>query len=272
MKRTISFFVLFVMVFVLFSTPALADVEQNGLPEVYPVTASDAGMKTAPLECFTMYGEENKLKGTAFYLVGKVDECGEISGDKGPYQYFTLQTENGYACILDIYTYMITNYPEEQAKLALEPESDYTFPKDGDFVKVVCIYSGYSKVLNMPVFYYGMPEIIMDQFRQQTADSETNHTPTTGETNAVKKAKSYLGVMAFSYKGMIEQLEYNGFSHEEAVYGADNCGANWKEQAAKKAESYLSIMAFSKSGLIEQLEYNGFTHEEAVYGAEQNGY
>lgn len=95
---------------------------------------------------------------------------------------------------------------------------------------------------------------------------------TTGQRNALSKAKDYLEFAAFSYTGLIEQLEYAKFSHEEAVYGADNCGADWNEQAALKAKSYLDLMSFSKDGLIEQLEYDGFTHEQAVYGAEQNGY
>ncbi len=95
---------------------------------------------------------------------------------------------------------------------------------------------------------------------------------TIGQKNAVAKAKSYLDFMAFSRKGLIGQLEFEKFSHEEAVYGADHCGADWFEQAAKKAESYLDIMAFSRDGLIEQLEFEGFTHEEAVYGVESVGY
>ena len=96
--------------------------------------------------------------------------------------------------------------------------------------------------------------------------------PTTGEKNALQRAKSYLRSSAFSYEGLIHQLEYEKFSHEEAVYGADNCGADWFEQAAKKAESYLKSSAFSRDGLIHQLEYEKFTHEQAVYGVEQNGY
>lgn len=87
--------------------------------------------------------------------------------------------------------------------------------------------------------------------------------------NALRQANSYLNAMAFSYSGLIEQLEYEGYSTEDATYAADNCVADWLEQAAKKAEEYLNSMPFSKSGLIEQLEYEGFTHEQAVYGADQ---
>jgi hypothetical protein len=70
----------------------------------------------------------------------------------------------------------------------------------------------------------------------------------------------------------VEQLEYEGYSHTEAVYGADNCGADWNEQAAKSAANYLDYTSFSRSELIEQLEYEGFPHSQAVYGVEQNGY
>ena len=75
---------------------------------------------------------------------------------------------------------------------------------------------------------------------------------------------------AFSYQGLINQLEYEKYSHEDAVFAADNCGADWNEQAAKSAKSYLNYTSFSRDGLIEQLEYEGFTHEQAVYGAEAN--
>lgn len=95
---------------------------------------------------------------------------------------------------------------------------------------------------------------------------------TTGQSNALRSAKSYLDYTAFSYQGLIEQLEYKEYSHEDAVYAADHCGADWNEQAAKKAKHYLDYTSFSRNGLISQLEYEGFTHEQAVYGVEANGY
>ena len=100
----------------------------------------------------------------------------------------------------------------------------------------------------------------------------TQTTETIGMKNAVKKAKSYLNFTAFSYTGLIKQLEYEGFTHDEAVYGADNSGADWKEQAFKKGMSYLDFMAFSRDGLIDQLEYEGFTEEEIEYAITKIGY
>lgn len=46
---------------------------------------------------------------------------------------------------------------------------------------------------------------------------ETNETQ--GQKNAVKKAKSYLNVSAFSRNGLVEQLKFEGFTEEEAAYG-----------------------------------------------------
>lgn len=94
---------------------------------------------------------------------------------------------------------------------------------------------------------------------------------TVSQKNAVKKAKSYISHSAFSYQGLIGQLEYEKFSHKDAVYGADNCGADWNQQALKKAKSYISHSAFSYHGLIEQLLYEEYTSGQAKYGADNCG-
>lgn len=107
--------------------------------------------------------------------------------------------------------------------------------------------------------------------KQEPAQDAKTPTVTTGMRNALRSAETYLAVMPFSYSGLIKQLEYEQYSHEEAVYAADNCGADWDEQAKKAAKNYLDLMGFSRSGLIEQLEYDGYTHNQAVYGADQNG-
>ena len=67
----------------------------------------------------------------------------------------------------------------------------------------------------------------------------------------------------------IDQLEFDGFSYNEAVYAADACGADWYQQAALRARSYLDIMSFSRQGLIDQLEFDGFPYDQAVYGVDK---
>ena len=91
------------------------------------------------------------------------------------------------------------------------------------------------------------------------------------EDDAVSKAKSYTKYMGFSRDGLVDQLEFDGFSHEDAEYGADNCGADWNKMAVKKAESYTGFMGFSRDGLVDQLEFDQFTKEEAEYGADNCG-
>ena len=62
---------------------------------------------------------------------------------------------------------------------------------------------------------------------ENASASQPDPTVSLGMQNALKKAQSYLNVSAFSYDGLIDQLKYSGFTHEQAVFGADNCGANW---------------------------------------------
>ncbi|HSK69559.1 MAG TPA: Ltp family lipoprotein [Candidatus Limnocylindria bacterium] len=85
----------------------------------------------------------------------------------------------------------------------------------------------------------------------------------TGKRNALQSAKDYLNYTAFSYTGLIRQLEYEGYSDDEARYGADNCGADWNQQAARCAKAYLNYTSFSRKGLIDQLVYEGFTQSQA---------
>ncbi|ERJ00624.1 MULTISPECIES: Ltp family lipoprotein [Eubacteriales] len=105
----------------------------------------------------------------------------------------------------------------------------------------------------------------------QSGGNSASSGVTAGQKNALSTAKSYLSISDFSHKGLVEQLEYEGFSHEEAVYGADHCGANWNAQALKGAKSYLEVAAFSQKGLAQQLQYDGYTGEQAAYGAANCG-
>lgn len=111
---------------------------------------------------------------------------------------------------------------------------------------------------------------------QSSNNNQTNSSQQSisqGQREALRSAKSYLNTnMAFSYKGLLEQLKHEGFSDADATYAVNNCGANWNNQALKSARSYLNTnMAFSYNGLIEQLQSEEFTYEEAVYGVNNCG-
>ena len=129
--------------------------------------------------------------------------------------------------------------------------------KEGDFITVV----GEGECGSMS-FSLRNAEIVEvsgtgSQEEDSNEDSSVDSDMTTAQRNALKSANNYLDLQAFSYNGLVEQLEYEKYSHEDAVYAADNCGADWNEQAAKKAKSYMEFSSFSKDRLIEQLEYEG---------------
>jgi hypothetical protein len=97
------------------------------------------------------------------------------------------------------------------------------------------------------------------------------HASPISRANAVRSAKEYLHSQAFSLKGLVSQLKYEGFSTSDATYGATHSGANWMKEAVATAKEYLHSQAFSRSGLIAQLEYDGFTSSQALYGVRAVG-
>jgi hypothetical protein len=94
---------------------------------------------------------------------------------------------------------------------------------------------------------------------------------TRSEENAIQSAESYLDYTAFSRSGLIDQLEYEGFTTAESTLAVDYLDVDWNEQAWQSAESYLDYTSFSRSGLIEQLVFEGFTAAQATYGVDKTG-
>lgn len=119
----------------------------------------------------------------------------------------------------------------------------------------------------------------------KSAESKTTETPKatpmatensgqdvpTEYKNALSSAKDYLGFTSFSHSGLMDQLEFEGYSEEACKYAADNCGADWNEQAVETAKDYLDIGGYSHSGLVDQLEFEGFSSEQAQHGADNCG-
>ncbi|MCV0403791.1 MAG: Ltp family lipoprotein [Chloroflexi bacterium] len=90
---------------------------------------------------------------------------------------------------------------------------------------------------------------------------------TNGQRNAIESAESYLAFSAFSESGLVDQLEFEGYSTADATFAVGSLDVDWNEQAAKSAAAYLEFSSFSLPGLIEQLEFEGFTAQQATYGA-----
>ena len=269
----------------------------------YPAGVSETYLSRAmspPPAMYNTTAEENKLDGTICVLQGSVTEHGGETDGGLPYDYFVLDTDAGAVAVFDIYNYTKAFDPENFYFFE-EPDIDYTFPPIGETVNVYAVYHGYSDALDLPAFYYGVTKIdavvygfydtesiIVDQEQtqepyytkdpgisldnEQKAIAPPTESVTLGQKNALSSAKKYLALMPFSRSGLIDQLEYEGFSTDEATYAVDNCNADWNEQAAKKAKQYLDLMSFSRQGLIDQLKYDGFTSTQAEYGVSAAGY
>jgi len=106
---------------------------------------------------------------------------------------------------------------------------------------------------------------------QPTTAPAPQSSVTVSQQNAVGSAESYLRFSNFSRQGLIEQLEYEGFSVADATYAVDTVTVDWSAQAVGSAESYLDFSTFSCQGLIDQLVYEGFSQGQAQYGAGQTG-
>ena len=117
-------------------------------------------------------------------------------------------------------------------------------------------------------------EAAVSEVAEETAAEVEGVLPSVSEVmTALEDAQNYLNIMALSRETLITQLEYDGFSSEEAAAAADQCGADWNEQAVRQAQSYLGTpgMSFTYEELIDQLEYDKFTPEQAAYGADHCG-
>lgn len=261
-------------------------------PEHIQIVANDfENAEIPPKEIFTTYEEENGLGGTLYKFVGTVKQSFTAEKSKSGIPYIIVGTEYGDMTISDVSGEMIAQYDGND--LDTNKFRDFfEFPTVGEYVCVYAEYQGMSEVLEYPNSTYGGSEYMTnafvlsvdydDQEQQETeineAEQEFEPTepevslPSIGEQNALSKAHDYLAFTAFSYNGLIEQLEYEGFTTEEAKYAADNCGADWNMQAAQKAKDYLNYTSFSRQGLIDQLLYEGFTQEQAEYGVTAAGY
>jgi len=88
------------------------------------------------------------------------------------------------------------------------------------------------------------------------------------ERQAISSAELYLKVTCWSRSGLIDQLEYEGFSTATAGVAVDSLDLDYLDQAVCSGQSYLNLGGFSKSGLIDQLEYEGFSTSIATQAVE----
>lgn len=101
-------------------------------------------------------------------------------------------------------------------------------------------------------------------------------TPSTVESreNAVSKANECLDIFYYSRKKLVEQLKLDGFSEEDAEYGANATGANWNEMAVRRGMIYFDHENwYSYKGLFDLLTSGSeqFTDAQAQFAVDNIG-
>lgn len=133
--------------------------------QTYPRKSSSPYMEhatDAPKTLYTTSAEENGLAGNIYAIKGTVSKYLDSSEMDGVTT-FVVSTKNGDAVFADMYSKMQSNV--FSAALTAEADSDYSLPETGEHVRVIGIYVGYSGKLDMPVFYFGANEAIVEMAR-----------------------------------------------------------------------------------------------------------
>lgn len=244
---------------------------ENSGEKVEEVEDSE-GIETQEAEQKPELSEEEKHAALMEKIDGRKEICKTLNDMNNDMDLGTT-----YSCFYDENTNTFTYNLEVSGGSDLPPVSsfnslidsvDFSASSNHEYLEIDC----YSNLFDGTMVLYSSLNGQKNNDLTLAKLSPDEDEPTLGEQNALKSAQEYLSFSSFSHSGLIQQLEFEGYSHAEATYGADRCGANWFEQAEKCAADYLSVSAFSESGLRDQLKFEGFTDTQAYYGAAKNGY
>jgi len=93
---------------------------------------------------------------------------------------------------------------------------------------------------------------------ESESESEDPDAHLTDDQKAIKaEAEEYLGYLNSSRQALIDMMEREGYSAEDAAVAIDDLGIDWNVQAQEQAKSHSDRTNFSATGLVEQLESEG---------------
>lgn len=65
---------------------------------------------------------------------------------------------------------------------------------------------------------------VRGRYSENEATYAADHCGADWNEQAVRSAKQYMSLMAFSRSGLIKQLEFDGYTSDQAAYAATQCG------------------------------------------------
>lgn len=252
---------------------ACSSTEEAGTPKTTEEPAQEA-TTSAPAEEVTAEADD---MAACKIVVGNMEEGDALKDIPGLLADFpeTMDDESGQP-------YLRINDTLSRAMLLASPETRTAIESvRKPFKDVADVFSGGGGELNLDTSKMAqriteLMEICVNEGYQidasavESAPEDVAPIPDEGEA-ALAAAEDYLDLMAFSKKGLMDQLtsEYGGqFPDDAAKYAVENVGADWKEQALRSAQDYMAMMPMSKKALHDQLtsEYGGqFTKKQADY-------
>lgn len=120
-----------------------------------------------------------------------------------------------------------------------------------------------------------------DGYSVEEATAAVDASETDWNAQAVRQAKNLLQVLSYTQDELIDQLEYEKYTHDEALYGAALALAENAEElpsmsetmtAVEAVKNYLQYFPMSRQALIDQLsQVDGYSVEEATAGVDASG-
>ncbi|AKE40856.1 Host cell surface-exposed lipoprotein [Corynebacterium kutscheri] len=108
---------------------------------------------------------------------------------------------------------------------------------------------------------------------RMTDDVDIDDDANPGQKKALENTQRYLnGPVGFSYEGLRDQLQYEGFPEEDIRYALDEADIDWEDQAVKQARAYKDAdAALSNDDIYDKLISEKFTPEDARFGVASLG-
>lgn len=105
----------------------------------------------------------------------------------------------------------------------------------------------------------------LQQEQNNDEQTQTENEGSSEQRRTIARAESYTNLMAFSRARLIQQLEFEGFTHNDAQWAVDQLTIDWNEQALKKANSYHSLMSLPPDNIRRLLTFEDFSEEQIDY-------
>lgn len=161
-----------------YSEESLEYKSETGLP-VYPSGSMSmylTEVSDLPDDIYTTLGSENGYAGNVYRFEGVVTEIVD-KDQSGGVDGVIVTTEDGDVAVFDMYHELLrTMATNEQAfeffnLYYAEPDADYSLPELGEEAELMCSYTGYSQKLDLPTFYLGANEYLVELLRNQNDES-----------------------------------------------------------------------------------------------------